>query len=249
MFSVAKFIIVLSTALSAVALTSPHIAHNIHRRAVLFSGPTPADGLVGLSIRRRANTRPSCMKISTSSSMAASSAHSTSMTKAKPAAVPLPSSSKAKTPQMETPTTTKATPSDTPAPQAAPAPTTTSEPSSSNIGSGGPSYLYGTQTGDATYYSTGLGACGIVNHDTDYIAAVSHLLFDTYPGYDGGNPNNNPVCGRKVTASYQGNSVTVTITDRCTGCAITDLDFSPAAYDQLGPVSAGRLHGMTWHWD
>ena len=32
-----------------------------------------------------------------------------------------------------------------------------------------------------TYYATGLGACGITNTDTDYIAAVSHTLFDNYP--------------------------------------------------------------------
>ena len=51
-----------------------------------------------------------------------------------------------------------------------------------------------------TYYATGLGACGITNTDSDYIAAVSHTLFDTYPGYNGVNPNNNPICGRKATA-------------------------------------------------
>lgn len=33
----------------------------------------------------------------------------------------------------------------------------------------------------ATFYMTGLTACGVTNKDTDYIAAVSHLLFDTYP--------------------------------------------------------------------
>ena len=33
----------------------------------------------------------------------------------------------------------------------------------------------------ATYYTTGLGACGITNTDSDYIVAVSHDLFDNYP--------------------------------------------------------------------
>jgi len=32
-----------------------------------------------------------------------------------------------------------------------------------------------------TWYDPGLGACGITNTDSDYIAAVSHSLFDTYP--------------------------------------------------------------------
>ena len=34
---------------------------------------------------------------------------------------------------------------------------------------------------EGTYYGTGLGACGITNNDNQHIAAVSELLFDTYP--------------------------------------------------------------------
>jgi hypothetical protein len=112
-----------------------------------------------------------------------------------------------------------------------------------------PSYMFGTQTGDGTFYGTGLGSCGITNNDNDHIVAVSHLLYDTYPGYQGGNPNNNPICGRKVVASYGGKSVTLTITDRCAACAITDLDMAPAAFNILADPSIGRLHGVTWVWD
>jgi len=108
--------------------------------------------------------------------------------------------------------------------------------------------MTGMQTGQGTYYGTGLGACGITNNDSQYIAAVSHLLFDTYPGYNGANPNQNPVCGKQVTASYQGKSVTVTITDRCVGCKVTDLDFSPAAFSQIADQSVGRISDMTWVW-
>jgi hypothetical protein len=109
-------------------------------------------------------------------------------------------------------------------------------------------------TGDITYYGTGLGACGITNVDTDYIAAASYLLFDTYPGYnyDGGsgNPNNNPLCGKKATLTYQGKTVTVTITDRCAGCEIFgSLDLSPSAFDQICDPAVGRGHGMTWRFD
>jgi len=109
--------------------------------------------------------------------------------------------------------------------------------------------MVGTQTGQGTFYATGLGACGIVNTDADHIAAVSHLLFDNFPGYDGANPNNNPMCGRKVTAHYQGKTVTVALTDRCTGCALTDLDFSPSAFNTLADPSVGRISGMTWTWN
>ncbi|EDR15021.1 expansin family protein [Laccaria bicolor S238N-H82] len=104
-----------------------------------------------------------------------------------------------------------------------------------------------SSTGQGTFYATGLGSCGITNKDTDYIAAVSHLLYDQ--GYAGVNPNNNPICGRTVTATYQGKSVTVAVTDRCEGCAITDLDFSPSAFNQLADFSVGRISGMTWTWN
>jgi len=102
--------------------------------------------------------------------------------------------------------------------------------------------------GAGTFYATGLGACGITNVDTDFIAAVSHSLFDTYPGWNGENPNDNPVCGKKIQASYGGASVTVTVTDRCTGCLTTDLDFSPSAFDGLAAAVIGRIFGMTWVW-
>jgi len=109
--------------------------------------------------------------------------------------------------------------------------------------------MIGTQSGDGTFYSTGLGSCGITNNDGQNIVAVSHLLYDSFPGYQGGNPNNNPICGRKVVASYGGKSVTLTITDRCTGCQLTDLDMAPSAFNQLADPSIGRIHGVTWVWD
>jgi len=105
-----------------------------------------------------------------------------------------------------------------------------------------------TFTGQATFYGTGLGACGITNKDTDYICAVSHLLFDGFEGYTGGDPNSNPICNRKIKATYKGKSVTVTVTDRCVGCAENDLDFAPSAFDQLANEDLGRLSGMTWQW-
>jgi hypothetical protein len=111
--------------------------------------------------------------------------------------------------------------------------------------------MIGTQTGQGTFYATGLGACGITNNDNDFIAAVSHLLFDQYPGYTRVNPNNNPMCGRTVTATFQGRSVTVALTDRCEGCAVTDLDFSPAAFAALtgGNFGLGRINNVKWTWN
>ncbi|KAH9969266.1 RlpA-like double-psi beta-barrel-protein domain-containing protein-containing protein [Lactifluus volemus] len=86
----------------------------------------------------------------------------------------------------------------------------------------------------------GLGACGITNKDSDHIVAVSHSVFDVYPGYTGANPNDNPICD-------QGKSVIVTVTDRCVSCDMTDLDFSPSVFRELADPSVGRI-GVTWSW-
>ncbi|KDQ18247.1 hypothetical protein BOTBODRAFT_29592 [Botryobasidium botryosum FD-172 SS1] len=102
-------------------------------------------------------------------------------------------------------------------------------------------------TGQATYFYPGLGACGKTNGNGDLITAVSKLLYDTYPGHTA-NPNNNPVCGRKIKANYAGKSVTVTVVDRCEACAYNDLDLSPSAFEKLSALSAGRLNGVTWDW-
>jgi expansin (peptidoglycan-binding protein) len=46
-----------------------------------------------------------------------------------------------------------------------------------------------------------------------------------------------------------GASVTITVVDRCVGCAMTDLDFSPTAFDALtgGNRGLGRVK-ITWEW-
>lgn len=144
-----------------------------------------------------------------------------------------------------TPTSTKIKTKTKTSTSAAPTSSSTSDNGGSSSGGSSSGTTY---TGDATFYATGLGACGITNADTDYICAVSHLLFDGFDGYTGGDPNNNPVCNKKLKATYQGKSVTVTVTDRCVGCAMYDLDFAPSAFDQLADEALGRLKGMTWEW-
>ncbi|KAI0660445.1 RlpA-like double-psi beta-barrel-protein domain-containing protein-containing protein [Cubamyces menziesii] len=254
-----KTLVVLSVALSALA--SPHMPrgasnhHGIARRAAMpVAEPEP---VMAAPLRKRSDSKR--CKVRSTTSVASSTAAATVAISAIPQNVesdPASSATPTSTPEnTPTPTSHKQTPTSTPTPtshssssSAAPQSTQGSSGGDSGSNSGGPSWLTGTQSGDGTYYATGLGACGIVNHDTDYIAAVSHLLFDNYPGYNGVNPNNNPVCNRQIKANYQGKSVTITVTDRCTGCAVTDLDFSPSAFSQLADFAVGRLHGMTWEW-
>lgn len=138
------------------------------------------------------------------------------------------SKAKSKTSQTPTKTSTSAEP------------TATSDDDDSGSSSGE------SFTGQATFYAPGLGACGTTSTDDDMIVAVSQLLYDGFNGYTGSDPNSNPICGKKIKATYEGNSVTVTVVDRCVGCALRDLDFSPAAFTKLADQSLGRLSGMKW---
>lgn len=95
-------------------------------------------------------------------------------------------------------------------------------------------------------FEVGLGACGSYSVDTDYIVAVSYLLFDTFPGA-GDNPNNNPICGKKLSVSYGSTTITVQVLDKCMGCEdVFALDFSPSAFSAIANQSQGRIQGVTW---
>ncbi|KAL7944104.1 RlpA-like double-psi beta-barrel-containing domain-containing protein [Trichoderma barbatum] len=90
--------------------------------------------------------------------------------------------------------------------------------------------------GDITFYTTGLGACGGVNNDEEYVAAVSAAVFDSQS-----------VCGSTISVSFAGRSVSVLVVDRCAGCAFGDVDLSPRAFiDLTGSLDAGRVQGS---WD
>ncbi|KAF2623665.1 hypothetical protein BU25DRAFT_375352 [Macroventuria anomochaeta] len=106
-------------------------------------------------------------------------------------------------------------------------------------------------TGDLTYYGPGLGACGIESGDDDAIVSVSHYVFDA--AQTGSDPNQNPLCGRKIRATRVDErigkqvSIDVKVVDRCTGCEPTDLDVSPAMFDEMADHDLGRVT-MTWAW-
>lgn len=102
-----------------------------------------------------------------------------------------------------------------------------------------------TYTGDLTYYGPGLGACGVTSSDTDHIVSISHFTFDAVS--KGSNPNTNPLCGHKLRAVRNGNSIDLTVVDRCVGCQPTDIDVSPGAFKQLADPSLGRVE-VTWAW-
>jgi len=101
-------------------------------------------------------------------------------------------------------------------------------------------------TGKATWTYQGLGACGTTATDDQIVTAVQAAYFDSYPGYNGQNPNKNPLCGKSVTATYQGKTVTAVVTDRSVGGSKYDLNFSPAAFSKLASTDDGVIYGVSW---
>jgi len=84
-------------------------------------------------------------------------------------------------------------------------------------------------TGDATFFSPGLGACGQTNTASDSIVALSKDFFST------------SLCGKQVVVTNAGKSVTTTVADLCAGCANSDIDLSPGAFDQIANEAQGRV--------
>lgn len=122
----------------------------------------------------------------------------------------------------------------------------TSASSSASPSSGGGSR--GTShKGDATYFQPGMGACGQSNSSSDKIVAVSKHMFKQFGS--GGDPNSNKLCGKKITAKYEGKSTSVTVMDQCPTCSTHDLDLSPAAFKELAPKTKGRLKNLEWSFE
>ncbi|KZT64682.1 hypothetical protein DAEQUDRAFT_769473 [Daedalea quercina L-15889] len=94
----------------------------------------------------------------------------------------------------------------------------------------GEPYFSGTQSGEATYYNVGLGACGIMNTESDYVTTVSVDLFDYYPGYNGGDFSDDLICNKQITAS-------------CMSSVLISFLVTPAALRTWTPV---RRHSSSW---
>lgn len=123
--------------------------------------------------------------------------------------------------------------------------TTATSTSSTTTSTSTSSASTGTNSGQGTFYDTGLGACGWTNSDSDYIVAID---IKTYNAHNvDSNPNHNSLCGKKIRAFYEGKSVDVEVVDACEGCLVNDLDFSPSAFQQLADESLGRID-ITWEW-
>jgi len=217
---------------SANALTAPtrhrDLVHGHAALAARLAAPAPAPSPLALDVQN-----PGATLAPRSKKKCPPKQKKPSPTSANPVNVESAAPSSDSSPSQPNPPPSSSNPEEAPAP----APSTPCA---------GPDAMVGSRSGDGTYYGTGLGACGITNHDTDFIVAVSEHFYDNFPGYFGTNPNNNPICNKRITATYQGKAVNVTITDRCVACACGSLDFSPAAFSQLADMAIGRIHGVVW---
>jgi len=94
--------------------------------------------------------------------------------------------------------------------------------------------------------SVHVGACGIINDESDYVVAIGHHIWDT--AQTSLSPGKNPYCGKKIAAtlSATGKTVTVTIVDKCAGCNDESLDFSGGAWDDI-INRAAPFEGLRWH--
>ncbi|MFF6916369.1 RlpA-like double-psi beta-barrel domain-containing protein [Streptomyces sp. NPDC012466] len=90
-----------------------------------------------------------------------------------------------------------------------------------------------TYSGQATYYDVGLGACGTFHQNTDFVAALNMAQYSS------------DLCGRKIRVTGPDGQVDVIVADSCPGCGHGDLDLSPAAFQKIAPLSAGRI-AVTW---
>lgn len=140
---------------------------------------------------------------------------------------PAPSSSSAAPPPpppVETPT---------PSPSPSPSP---SQPAAGGSGSSGSSGA-GSFTGDITYYTVGLGSCGVDNSGQDLTQNLVAINWEQM----GTQSNGNPMCGKTITISAGGKSTTALVVDKCMGCASGAIDVSEKVFTELfGGLGLGR---------
>lgn len=98
-----------------------------------------------------------------------------------------------------------------------------------------------TYSGDITYYNPagGYGACGWTIQDSDPTVALAH-------GMMGDQSNGNPWCGKKITISFNGETHSATVGDKCMGCDGESIDLTVGLWAIVAPNVDGRAHNVQW---
>lgn len=158
-----------------------------------------------------------------------------------PPTEPTPTPAPAPAPTTHTTTTTSSTPPPPPPPPsttstthtAAPTAAAPAAPANGDVHSGGFATFF-FQNGVA-------GACGNVNPDSAFIAALDSNLY-------GDTGKKSPHCGQKVLITNTKNQkqVTVTVADACPTCVNSDsIDLSVAAFEAIATQAEGIVP-ITW---
>lgn len=110
-----------------------------------------------------------------------------------------------------------------------------------------PAAIGAVHTGQLTYFTPAVGACGFTNTEADMVAAISHELWDKVQV--GANPNTNPLCGKRLRLTGPLGTVDVTVADRCpdSTCTLWNVDASKGAYLKIAQEKDGRVP-LTWQW-
>lgn len=77
-----------------------------------------------------------------------------------------------------------------------------------------------------------------------HIVALSPEDYGTYA-----NPNDSPVCGRKIRIhGANGKSTVAKVADRCAGCTGHNIDVMPIVFTALGFATAEGRVDASWEW-
>lgn len=86
-----------------------------------------------------------------------------------------------------------------------------------------------------SFYDAGLGACGTVNSNSDFIVALNAEDFGGgYPGVH---------CGKTITMTYGGKTTQAKIMDMCPGCPKGGLDLSRGLFSFFDSQDKGIIYG------
>jgi expansin len=104
---------------------------------------------------------------------------------------------------------------------------------SADSGPGSPCADAEEHQGEATYYdfADGSGNCSFPATPDDLLVGAMNASDDA----------GSAVCGSCVRIDGPEGSVDVRIVDQCPECALGDIDLSPEAFEQIAPISAGRV--------
>lgn len=103
----------------------------------------------------------------------------------------------------------------------------------------------GFKSGDLTYYTVGLGACGEDDSGKDMSENIVAMSSATM----GSQSNGNPMCGKtiKIFNAANGKSSTGIIHDKCPGCGDGSIDVSQKLFEELADLADGRID-ISWNW-